>query len=98
MSPESIAAEIKTLLVSSLGLPLDPAAIGEDEPLSGSRFHITSLLAVEILTTLEDRFGVQFPDEMLDYSLFASVRRLADAVSSLLPDADRPEVEGDAKR
>jgi acyl carrier protein len=87
MDRESIATEIKTLLISSLGLPLNPSAIGEDEPLWGNRLNIDSLAAIEILTALEDRLGVQFPDEMIDLSLFASVRRLVDAVSALLPNA-----------
>lgn len=88
MRHEAIAAEIKTRLVAALGLRLDPGAIDEDEPLSGGRFQVTSLAAVEILTALEDSFGVQFPDEMLDISLFTSVRRLADAVGSLLHAGD----------
>lgn len=85
MNRELITTEIKTLLISSLGLPLDPIEIGEDEPLWGNRLNIESLTALEILTALEDRFDVQFPDEMIDLSLFASVHRLVDAVIALLP-------------
>ena len=96
MDHESLATEIKTILIFSLGLSFDPSAIREDEPLLGSRFNIGSLTAIEILTALEDRFGVQFPDETIDLSLFASVRRLVDAVGVLLPNAVFPKTHEDA--
>lgn len=97
MNRELLAMEIKTLLVSSLGLSLDPCAIDEDESLLGSRLHLASLTAIEILTALEDRFGVQFPDEMIDRSLFMSVRRLVDAVSALLYDSAQAKTHADAE-
>jgi acyl carrier protein len=87
MDYEAISAEVKTILISSLGLPFDPLGIKDDEPLWGGRFNLGSMAAIEILSALEDHFGVQFPDEKIDLRLFGSVRRLADAVSSLLPDA-----------
>jgi acyl carrier protein len=91
MERELLVAEIKTLVISSLGLPLDFNAIHDDEPLWGGRYHVGSMAALEILMVLEDRFGVQFPDEAIDLSLFTSIRRLADAVSKLLPDATDPK-------
>ncbi len=71
MDRELILIEIKTLLISYLGLPLEPGVIADDEPLLGNRIHVTSLIAIEILTALEDRFDVQFPDEIINLGLFA---------------------------
>lgn len=96
MDRESITIEVKALLIFTLGLPLAPNAIGEDDPLWGSRLNIGSLAAIEILTVLEERFNVQFPDEIIDLNLFSSVRHLVDAVSALLPDATFPIPHEDA--
>ena len=91
MDRESLVMEIKVVLISSLGSPLDPSAIGEGNPLWENGLNVGSLAAIEILTVLEDRFGVQFPDEMIDSSLFASVGRLVEAVSSLLINSADPK-------
>lgn len=91
MDRESLVMEIKVVLISSLGSSLDPSAIGEDNPLWENGINVGSLAAIEILTVLEDRFGVQFPDEMIDSSLFGSVRRLVEAVSALLPNSADPK-------
>ena len=85
MDDESLEKEIKSILVATLGLPIDADAIGNDEPLWQGGLNIGSMAAIEILTILEDRFDVQFPDEAIGPNLFASVRTLADAVRTLSP-------------
>ena len=89
MDREAIAREIRVLLTHYLGLPLDSDEIGENEPLGGSRINISSLTAIEILTAIEERFEVQFPDDMIDLTLFSSIGRLVDTVNAILPDTSR---------
>lgn len=86
MDRKSLVAEVKSIVVASLGLPHEPDAIENDELLWAGRYHISSMAALEILTVLEERFHVQFPDEAIDLNLFTSIRRLADLVSNLLSD------------
>jgi acyl carrier protein len=56
-----------------------------------------SLDNISIMIALEDEFGIVFPDELLTQDLFASPRRIAEAVCSLaFPDAaDAQSVRGE---
>ena len=44
---------------------------------------LTSLATVEVMLALEERFGVEFPDEALTRTTFRSVAALRDLVSGL---------------
>jgi acyl carrier protein len=93
-SYDTLIAEVEAIVSSTLG------AISASDPLkarkgadilSSGRYHIDSLAALEILTALEDHFGVEFPDDVINLNLFDSVPQLTGVVRSLLPEATRLE-------
>lgn len=45
---------------------------------------LTSLNTVNLLLAIEDRFDVEFPDDLLSRRTFQSIDTLADAVESLV--------------
>lgn len=45
---------------------------------------MSSYNAVQIMIALEERFSIQFPDELLKREHFSSIRKLAAAVNSTL--------------
>jgi acyl carrier protein len=45
---------------------------------------LDSMSAIELVLTIEDRFGVQFPDELLVRETFESLHSLESAVRSML--------------
>jgi acyl carrier protein len=98
MEYPAVSTEVKKLLVSSVGLSVDPYKIEDDEPIWEGRFNISSLAAIELLSALEQRFGIEFPDEMVDFRLFASIRRLATAVCDLMANAPLSPHGDDAGR
>jgi acyl carrier protein len=44
---------------------------------------LTSNASVEVLLALEDRFGVEFPDELLRRSSFATIDAIREALATL---------------
>ena len=55
--------------------------IPEDEPLI-EKGYLTSLQTVELVMFMEDRFGIMIEDEELSEENFASVRAIAELVTS----------------
>lgn len=94
MDCATLSAEIKEIVVSSLGLPVKPEMITDDEVLYGGRFNISSMAVIDILTEIEGRLGVEVPDEVLDIRIFDSIRTLVETISSLLQKADAVAVQG----
>lgn len=45
---------------------------------------LTSLASVNVMLALEDAFGIEFPDEVLKKSTFASVRNIEQVVEGLV--------------
>ena len=75
-----LLSEVKSIVVSALSLDVAPERIGDDDPLFDPSQGIDSVLAIEILLTMEDVFGLTFADEDLGESVFASVQTLAGLV------------------
>ena len=46
---------------------------------------LTSFATVQLMLALEEEFGVEIPDRMMNRKTFQSIDAMADAVSSLLP-------------
>lgn len=51
-------------------------------PLLGTVPELDSMAVVALITTLEERLGIELPDDEIDAAAFASVGALADFVSS----------------
>ncbi len=78
---EALREEIKEMIVEALNLEdVDPAEIGDDQPLFGEGLQLDSLDALQLAVAVEERFGVAINDEDMGQKVFASVRALAEFV------------------
>ena len=73
-----LASRLRVLLVEGLELPGDPELLDFDTPLFGRGLELDSLDTLEIVSLLDEEFGVQVDDE--DRIVFGSINRLADQV------------------
>ena len=55
--------QVRQLLIDNLHLPLEPEDIDPDVALFGSGLALDSVDAMEIISSLETTFGVEFPDQ-----------------------------------
>ena len=78
VSTENAAAAIREWLQENV---TGGREVSDDEQLIENGV-LTSLQTVELVMFLEDRFGVTVEDEELDEENFASVRTIADLVTS----------------
>ena len=78
VSTENAAAAIREWLQENV---TGNREVSDDEGLIENGV-LTSLQTVELVMFLEDRFGVTVEDEELDEENFASVRTIADLVTS----------------
>ncbi|WP_043262978.1 phosphopantetheine-binding protein [Streptomyces sp. CT34] len=70
-----LADDVKELLVDRLSLDVDPAAIGDDQPLFGRGLELDSIDTLELAMAVEDVFGVTITDD--DTHSLLSLNRLA---------------------
>lgn len=78
VSTENVVAEIRGWLQENVTGNRD---VSEDEQLI-EKGVLTSLQTVELVMFMEDRFGIVVEDEELNEETFASVRTIADLVTS----------------
>ncbi|GAB4244521.1 MAG: hypothetical protein Kow00109_20440 [Acidobacteriota bacterium] len=75
-------------------LRLSPESVGKlnwDTPLLGRGIGLDSIEAMTLVTALEQEFAVEFHDDELNPSLFASLESLAGAVAGKLKAVHPPE-------
>jgi acyl carrier protein len=63
-------------------LPIDPAALAEQESLYDA--GMTSYASVSVMVALEETFDIEFPDSMLNRAVFESRGSIRNAVEQLL--------------
>ena len=68
---------VKSVLVQTLGIEDRADSLTADTPLFGSIPELDSLAVVEVVTTLEDRFGFQIDDDDFSGDVFETVGTLA---------------------
>jgi acyl carrier protein len=79
---DAVAAAVKRLVVRESRLSIDPAGVGDDEPLNGQLLHVTSVGFLGMLVQLEDELGVLLPDDLFAGRTFETVRDLIDVIVS----------------
>jgi acyl carrier protein len=73
---QELCADVKALLVERLTLDVDPAMIGDDQPLFGRGLELDSIDTLELAMAVEDRYGVVVTDD--DTESLLSLNRLVD--------------------
>lgn len=78
-----LSDRMKDLLVDRLSVPVDPAMIGDDQPLFGRGLELDSIDTLELAMAVEEEFGVVITDDDTDTLL--SLNRLVDHVMANQP-------------
>jgi acyl carrier protein len=73
--------EIKHILVEDMQLNVIPEVIPDNYSLLESGLALDSILIAELITRIEDRFGLQFDDDVLNVELFNNLNLLAGFVA-----------------
>jgi acyl carrier protein len=77
---QEVCAEVKELLVDRLTLDIDPALIGDDQPLFGRGLELDSIDTLELAMAVEEKYGVMITDD--DTASLLSLNRLVDHVQA----------------
>lgn len=70
---ERVATRVKTLLVQVLQIDIDPEDIADDESLFGDGLDADSMLSLELISAIEEAFGIEVTDDELRVELFEYV-------------------------
>ena len=82
MSSE-LREELKQLIVETINLEdVNPAEIGDDEPLFGSGLDLDSIDALELVLQLEKRYGVKIKSSEASREALRSINTLAAFIES----------------
>lgn len=84
MRSERIEDRIKSIIVITLRLEINPREIGDNDVLFGGDMGLNSMAMIELVVGLEDEFGFEVSDEDLRAEVFESVQTMADYVRSAL--------------
>lgn len=76
---------IRTLIADHGRLPVAVDTLSSDQDLYSA--GLTSFAAVQLMLALEDRFDVEFPEQMLNRRSFASIDAIAGCIHQLVPEA-----------
>jgi acyl carrier protein len=77
---QQLCADVKQLLVERLVLDVEPAHIGDDQPLFGRGLELDSIDTLELAMAVEEQYGVMITDDDTDSLL--SLNRLVDHVEA----------------
>jgi acyl carrier protein len=74
--------QIRDVLATHGRMAVDPREVDEQADLY--ELGLTSHASVDVMLALEDAFDIEFPDEVLKKSTFASVHNIGQVVESLV--------------
>lgn len=74
--------EIRDLLHEHARLPVDVASLADDADLYAA--GLSSFATVHLMLALEERFDVEFSDDMLNRKSFASIAAIHDGIAGLM--------------
>jgi acyl carrier protein len=77
----SVANRIRTVLAEHGRLGMDATQLADGDDLYAA--GLTSLSSVNVMLALEGEFDIEFPDNMLNRSVFSSVRAIEAAVRKI---------------
>jgi acyl carrier protein len=77
----STEAALRTLLAQVGRLRADPATMAQDADLHAA--GLSSLATVDLMLAIEEHFGLEFPDRLLNRRTFGSIAALAAAVADI---------------
>ena len=79
-----IKRQIKNIIITVLNLSIAPEEIGDDDLLFSGESGVDSIATLEIVSAIEETFGVAITDDEIDVELFESVSSLSTYVKKQL--------------
>lgn len=80
---ENLVQELKELIVSALNLDdVEPSEIEDDQPLFGAGLDLDSIDALELVVSLEKKYGIKIGSSEESKEALASVNALAAFIES----------------
>lgn len=80
----NVAEDIKTMLADVLSLGARKSLLTESTPLLGSIPELDSMAVVNVITAMEDRFGISVEDDEISADTFATLGSLVGFVQGKL--------------
>ena len=80
---DPIQKEVLALLDEVLNLDGRALAFGADTPLLGEVPELDSMAVIAVIHEIEERFGIQVPDDEVDGNSFATVGTVVEFVTRL---------------
>lgn len=90
MRDSTTLEEVKHVLVETLGVQDRAEALSASTPLFGAMPELDSLAVLELVSALEDRFGITVEDEEFSGDVFETVGSLADFVAVKIGGGSQP--------
>ncbi|WP_409567615.1 acyl carrier protein [Methylobacterium sp. J-030] len=78
----NIAHDIREILGSNEAFAGKADQLSDDDSLFDK--GLDSFGSVQLMLALEERFNIEFPDELLNRKSFSSIRAISEAVSTLI--------------
>lgn len=75
--------QLKHLIADDLGVNVKASDIDSNAPLLEEGLKLDSLAIVELITLSEERFGIQFGEDVLTMESFASLHTLARVIDGM---------------
>jgi len=80
----AVMSRLKTLIVDEMDVNLAPGEIADDASFFESGLGLDSIAIVELISLVEEEFGVRFTDEDLVPASFRSVQVLSQVIADKL--------------
>ncbi len=80
----NVAEDIKTMLADVLSLGARKSQLNDSTPLLGSIPELDSMAVVNVITAMEDRFGISVSDDEISADTFATLGSLVGFVEGKL--------------
>ncbi|HEX3126894.1 MAG TPA: phosphopantetheine-binding protein [Thermoanaerobaculia bacterium] len=77
---DSIVTELKRIIADDLDVNIRFDEIDETVPLLGEGLALDSVVVVELISLVEDRFGFEFEDSELNVESFRNLNALAGVI------------------
>ncbi len=84
MDRDTLKRDLKRLIIDELDLrDRTPESIDDEAPLFGEGLGLDSLDALQLAVAVEERFGVEIPEDDRAKEIFASVSALAEHIGAI---------------
>lgn len=79
--------QIRSIVAHCAGLPISVDHLADDGDLYAH--GLSSFAAVQLMLALEDAFGFDYPDHLLNRRSFASIRAIEDTIRAITADRQK---------